>query len=541
MVSQAAMRGQRVGERECRCWNPAIWLLVTLLGSLFLVVFSVLLRFGDIKISRRAAPTNTSDVHYQVRLVSGATNCEGRLEVGYNGTWGTVCDDVWDMVDSGVVCRQLGCGLAMSVSSSSVFGQGIGLIALDNIDCKGPETDLSQCGSLGWGIHNCYHFEDVAIICSGTSGVGGRGIGQPTTAPHWISGLNDGAIRLVGGAHSCEGRVEIFFRGQWGTVCDDDWDLLDATVVCRQIGCGEAQTAHTWATFGHGTGLIQLDNVICDGSESQLSVCQNLGWGIHNCFHHEDAGVTCTDLNRVRLVGTNSSCQGRVEVLYTPRSIWGTVCDDEWEEKDAQVVCRQVGCGPAKEAKRNAYFGYGTGPILLDNIQCEGTEMSLIDCEHAGWGQHNCGHHEDAGVICEGKTDFIPLGRDFGITQRMHQSTQPPAGSTFSTSAQRALRLVGGQHHCEGRVEIFSNSEWGTVCDDAWELTDAKVVCKQLGCGQAMEAKAESFYGPGTGTIQMDNLKCKGTEASLMDCNHITSDKHNCDHTEDAGVTCSLS
>ncbi|XP_042372817.1 scavenger receptor cysteine-rich domain-containing group B protein-like, partial [Plectropomus leopardus] len=103
------------------------------------------------------------------------------------------------------------------------------------------------------------------------------------------------------------------------------------------------------------------------------------------------------------------------------------------------------------------------------------------------------------------------------------------------------LRLVAGQHQCEGRVEMYSGSEWGTVCDDAWDLPDAKVVCRQLGCGEATAARGEAFFGPGTGTILMDNLKCKGMETTLQNCSHIPSDVHNCDHFEDAGVICSLS
>lgn len=85
----------------------------------------------------------------------------------YNGTWGTVCDDDWDMVDANVVCRQLECGLAVAVGTSSRFGQGSGPILLDNVDCKGGEMDLSLCGNQGWGIHNCYHYEDVAVTCKG--------------------------------------------------------------------------------------------------------------------------------------------------------------------------------------------------------------------------------------------------------------------------------------------------------------------------------------------------------------------------------------
>lgn len=89
------------------------------------------------------------------------------MEVLYNGSWGTVCDDDWDMVDANVVCQQLDCGVAVAMGSSSYFGQGSGLIHLDNVDCKGNETELGQCHSLGWNVHNCYHYEDVGVTCKG--------------------------------------------------------------------------------------------------------------------------------------------------------------------------------------------------------------------------------------------------------------------------------------------------------------------------------------------------------------------------------------
>ncbi|KAG6937661.1 scavenger receptor cysteine rich family member with 4 domains, partial [Chelydra serpentina] len=98
----------------------------------------------------------------------------------------------------------------------------------------------------------------------------------------------------------------------------------------------------------------------------------------------------------IRLVNGNSSCQGRVEVRY--RGTWGTVCDDDWGFTNALVVCRQMGCGVAVAATVLGYFGYGAGPILLDNVDCAGREAALAHCFHLGWGQHNCGHHEDAGV-----------------------------------------------------------------------------------------------------------------------------------------------
>ncbi|KAK2117291.1 Scavenger receptor cysteine-rich domain-containing group B protein [Saguinus oedipus] len=189
----------------------------------------------------------------------------------HGGYWGSVCDDDWDVVDANVVCRQLGCGLALPVPRPLAFGQGRGPILLDNVECRGQEAALSECGSRGWGVHNCFHYEDVAVLCDG-----------------------EGSVRLVGGANPCQGRVEILHGGLWGTVCDDDWGLPDAAVVCRQLGCGAAMAATTNAFFGYGTGHILLDNVHCEGSEPHLAACQSLGWGVHNCGHHEDAGALCT-------------------------------------------------------------------------------------------------------------------------------------------------------------------------------------------------------------------------------------------------------
>ena len=100
-------------------------------------------------------------------------------------------------------------------------------------------------------------------------------------------------IRLVNGPTQYEGRVEVYYNGVWGTVCDDGWDLNDAKVVCRQLGLGKAIAARRYAFYGRGSGQIWLSYVRCVGTEERISDCSHNGWGSHHCYHREDAGVKC--------------------------------------------------------------------------------------------------------------------------------------------------------------------------------------------------------------------------------------------------------
>ena len=101
------------------------------------------------------------------------------------------------------------------------------------------------------------------------------------------------------------------------------------------------------------------------------------------------------------------------------------------------------------------------------------------------------------------------------------------------------VRLVNGATKYEGRVEVYHNGEWGTVCDDGWGLNDAQVVCSELGLGNAINAAKRGFYGQGRGQIWLDNVKCVGTEKSIVNCSHRGwGTLRSCYHSEDAGVKC---
>ena len=107
---------------------------------------------------------------FVVRLVNGSTPYEGRVEVNYNGEWGTVCDDGWDLNDAQVVCSQLGFGPAIAIRENAYYGQGDGVVWLNNLNCTGHELTLDDCSHDGWGIVNCSHTEDAGIQCAASNG-----------------------------------------------------------------------------------------------------------------------------------------------------------------------------------------------------------------------------------------------------------------------------------------------------------------------------------------------------------------------------------
>ncbi|GAB0189660.1 T-cell differentiation antigen CD6 [Grus japonensis] len=198
-----------------------------------------------------------------LRLVGGRSRCEGRVEMEQAGAWGTVCDDAWDLADADVVCRQLRCGRAVRIHGAAAFGRGSGPILRDEVGCEGHEERLSDCPAAP--EHDCSHKEDAGVVCS--------------EHQEW---------RLSGGRDGCAGRVEVFFRGTWSTVCDSTWYKLEASVLCRTLGCGEPLRQ---LSFGHtlpGRMLYQ-----CESQQPSLAHCR---WTYNKsapCHQSQAVGVVC--------------------------------------------------------------------------------------------------------------------------------------------------------------------------------------------------------------------------------------------------------
>jgi deleted-in-malignant-brain-tumors protein 1 len=428
----------------------------------------------------------------EIRLVNETSYAEGRVEICLNNEWGTVCGQTWGTSDANVVCRQLGFSSgAEAFVGVRPFGEALGRIWLSNVLCNGSERALGDCTASFSGINNCTHAQDAGVRCQ--------------------SGCHDGDVRLVEGSSLLEGRVEICMSDAWGTVCDDGWGITDAAVVCRQLGLPAAGAIFTSsAHFGQGVGLIALSNVQCSGTESKLVECPS---GVISCSHNEDVGVRCQRRSDcvhgdVRLATVSNSLQGRVEVCYD--GVWGTVCNSGWETVEARVVCRQLGYSTSGAAVDNTNsFGSAAGPVLLRYVACRGNEFKLLECGNTAL-DSSCSHSADAGVRC------LP-----GCTER-------------------EVRLVGGANYTEGRVEICLNDEWGTVCDQMWDDTDVRIVCRQLGLATNGLAVYEAGFGEGTGRIWLDRVQCLGNERELMDCTASSSGMNTCTHARDVGVRCPL-
>ncbi|XP_064882041.1 lysyl oxidase homolog 3B isoform X3 [Oncorhynchus nerka] len=397
-------------------------------------------------------------------------------------------------------------------------------------------------------------------------------------------------FRLVGypRKHN-EGRIEVFYKGEWGTICDDDFSLSNANVLCRQLGFVSATGWTHSAKYGKGQGKIWLDNVQCNGGEKSIDLCKSRGWGNSDCTHDEDAGVVCKDerlpgfvdsnvidvqvdedrVEEVRLrsvVPTKKMpvTEGVVEIKY--KDGWAQICDVGWTPTNTRVICGMLGFPHERKVNKNFYkarlgkraaerearakvkvsagarlppkakpFTSGLKKRLnterqkhryrLHSVACVGTEVHLAACPL----ETNKGNATES---CEGGMPAV-VSCVPGPLYVQNNGLKKKKLRTTST-----VRLKGGAKLGEGRVEVLKNNEWGTVCDDRWTLLSASVVCRELGFGSAKEALTGARMGEGMGPIHMNEVQCLGTEKSMWNCGFKNITSEDCQHVEDAAVRC---
>ncbi|XP_039472694.1 scavenger receptor cysteine-rich type 1 protein M130-like [Oreochromis aureus] len=297
------------------------------------------------------------------------------------------------------------------------------------------------------------------------------------------------SVRLLNGSSLCSGRLQVKSNQRWSSVCEDDFDLQDAEVVCRELGCGPPSLLQG-ALYGEVEAPVWSREFQCGGHESALLDCRSSGSVRSSCSPGKAAGLTCSE--PVRLVGGASRCAGTLEVR---RGEWRPVAMEIWNLKDAAAVCGQMNCGSA---------------VSVGNTQSS-SQRSVwwveSHCVQAGYALKEC-------------------------------ASADRSSSTLDITCSDSVRLLKGSSLCSGRLQVKSNQRWSSVCEDDFDLQDAEVVCRELGCGPPF-APPGALYGEVEAPVWSREFQCGGHESALLDCRSSGSVRSSCSPGKAAGLTCS--
>ena len=267
-----------------------------------------------------------------IQLLGGSNENEGFLEMFLLGYWLPICDYSWDILDATVACHQLGYSAALSVHARTSFEPEHNWIRLEGLQCTGYELNLTQCGNQTVRGGRCSYNKRARVTCSGkhysmpyprycisnntmlftyiyiynfahsnglpccvVSFIQYMTVSRFHCSTFELESEEVGKARLVGGRSANDGLVQLYLFGHWGTVCGDSWDLMDAVVVCRQMGYSTALTALSNTVFEDNGALVWPILSNCNGYEANLTQCGNRT--VASCSSSSKAGVVCSSEN----------------------------------------------------------------------------------------------------------------------------------------------------------------------------------------------------------------------------------------------------
>ncbi|KAM7412537.1 hypothetical protein PAMA_020084 [Pampus argenteus] len=261
-------------------------------------------------------------------------------------------------------------------------------------------------------------------------------------------------VRLVGGASRCAGRLKVKRQGEWRLEKDQyyNYNLTTAAAVCRQLDCGSVvsirRTSNSPPDIPAFLMYMPVD-ILSQSSKLEIS---------------------CSD--SVRLVDETRLCSGRLEVKSNQS--WSSVCGDDFDLQDAEVVCRELGCGGSAVLRASLY----EAPVQSAVFDCEGHESALLDCGSSA--TDSCSSGKAVEIICSEPAD---------------------------------VRLTGGASQCAGTLEMKQWGEWRPVDGLTWNLLLAGDVCGQLDCGSAVSTRRKE-----TSHENVWGMRSDCDEASLVKC-----------------------
>ncbi|XP_029301256.1 CD5 antigen-like isoform X2 [Cottoperca gobio] len=399
-----------------------------------------------------------------VRLVGGDSRCAGTLELKHQGHWRPADVSDWNLKVAAVLCRELDCGSAVSIEQREESSERP--VWWINPDCVQSGSALRECA-------------------------------RSDTSSSILNLTCSDSVRLVGGTRLCSGRLEVKSNQSnqwWSSVCEADFDLQDAEVVCRELGCG-APSVLQGALYGEVEAPMWTKEFQCGGNESALLDCRSSGSDRNTCSPGKAVGLTCSEPDAVRLVGGDSRCAGTLEVKH--QGHWRPMVSD-WNLKVAAVACRELDCGSAVSVEQREESS--ERPVWWIYSDCVQSRSDLREC-----------------------------------------ATSITSTSILNLTCSDSVRLVGGTRLCSGRLEVKSNQSnqwWSSVCEADFDLQDAEVVCRELGCG-APSVLQGALYGEVEAPMWTKEFQCGGNESALLDCRSSGSDRNTCSPGKAVGLTCS--
>ncbi|XP_059184651.1 neurotrypsin-like [Centropristis striata] len=297
---------------------------------------------------------------------------------------------------------------------------------------------------------------------------------RPSASPDSHSAhLDGGDVYAAEVAQECGRALELKHEGEWRPVFGSDWTLKTTAAACRDLDCGSA------------VSLERREESSVRSVWWISSDCVQSGSALRDCaFSYSSQSIldlTCSD--SVRLVNGTSLCSGRLELKSDQSNqSWSSVCEADFDQQDAEVVCRELGCG-APSVLQGALYGEGEAPMWTKEFQCGGNESALLDCRSSGSDRNTCSPGRAVGLTC----------------------SEP-------------VRLVGGDSRCAGTLEVKHGGDWRPVVgsDSDWTLKIAAAACRDLDCGSAVSVKRRE--GSSDRSVWVISSDCVQSGSALRDC-----------------------
>ncbi|XP_067665055.1 uncharacterized protein [Haliotis asinina] len=419
------------------------------------------------------------------------SNSAGRVEVQIGGVWGSVCGYSLSSSSARVICKTLGYPDG-SGQSTSTYGRGTGPVWLYSPSCTVRLRPNRQYG----------------------------------------------AVQVYDGTSSYQ------------TVCADNFNDIDAKVVCNEIGYQYGVSVGASA-FGRQYYGIGFTNVRCTGRETRFRDCP-YDISMTYCPSRKYASAACSNTNPRSgyTLTIQSTYQGRITIRHM--GIDGYVCPDGFDDREAMVICREKGfTGGFAYTYYHRYYSFYSSSTMrwLSNINCDGTETYLSNCAGVRFGDTtNCSSSGDAAVYCYQTSGLqVRLGNKTGSAGRVELSVDGTWGTmctlysgtyytdknadvlcrmlNYTTGRHMGLgsfgpvRLMGAATVNYGRVEVYRNKQWSPVCDHNFDNAAARVVCRKLGYADGKAQCCNAVGNVDASTITVTVNGCSGSESDLLSCN----------------------